>query len=66
MLIVSLVITIGFVFEIAPPSGSGALKINSRQDLQHKSQNKATQAISYLGSSQFENIILNKSRKSPK
>lgn len=44
MLIFSIVITIGFIYEI----GRGALQINSRQNLQHKSPNKAIQTISYI------------------
>jgi len=62
MLIFTLIITLGFVFEIA----RGALKINSRQYFQHKSQDKAIETISYLESKQLKNLRLDNTRISTK
>ena len=44
VLIFTITLTLGFVFEI----GRGALQINSRQNLQNKLPNKAIQKISYI------------------
>ena len=46
MLIFTIILTIGFIFEI----GQGALQINSRQNLQKKLPNKVIQEISCIES----------------
>ena len=55
VLIFTITLTLGFVFEI----GRGALQLDSRQNLQNKLPNKAMQKISCIESKQFNNLILN-------
>lgn len=55
VLIFTIILTIGFVYEI----GRGALQLDSRQNLQNKLPNKAMQKISCIESKQFNNLILN-------